>query len=442
MDIPENLKDKKIVLINHGDTLGGAAVVTFRLMQALRQRGVDARMVVFTKSSLEETVSVPSTRYSRGLRFVMERLWMLLRGHVPYDKIFQVSTGDFAINVHSHPWVKEADIVCLGWFNQGLLGLKGIRRLHEMGKKIVWTLHDMWAFTGICHHAYECDHYRDKCGGCMYVSGGGSLDDLSHRMWERKMELYKDIPITYVTVSRWLERCARSSSLLRSKPVLTIHNPFPVETFFTEPPVQMESLYNIAKPNIILIGSARLDDPIKGLDYSIEALNIIFDRHPEVAADTAVCLFGSMKNPRILDSLRITHRWLGLVNDPKILRYLYASAKVVLSTSLYETFGLTLVEGQAAGALPVTFGGDGREDVVTHLENGYIARYLDSQDVAEGIMWALGADIPREELHLSVEERFGARTITDRYLALFSRLLKGEPERKIKIEMSQEDDEQ
>ena len=130
-----------------------------------------------------------------------------------------------------------------------------------------------------------------------------------------------------------------------------------------------------------------------------------------------------MRDPQMLDSLRISHRWLGMVRDPKILRYLYASAKVVLSTSLYESLQGTLIEGQAAGAIPVTFAGDGRDDVVTHLKTGYIARYKDSADIAEGIMWALKADIPREELHRSVEERFGTEKITDQYIQLFSQLI-------------------
>ena len=422
-NIPENVRGKRIVLVNHSDTLGGASVVTFRLMQALRRRGLDARMVVYTKSSGEANVDYVGSRFGRGIRFVAERLWMLLRGSIPYDKIFQVSTGDFATGVDSHPWVREADIVCLNWFNQGLLGLDGIRRLHRSGKKLVWTLHDMWAFTGICHHAYECDHYEDKCGGCMFVSGGGSLNDISHRMWEKKMQLYSDVPIPYVAVSRWLERKARSSSLLRDKPVMTIHNAFPIENFYTTPPGHIDTLLSQTKPNLILIGAARLDDPIKGLQYSIDAPNYIFDNHPEVATNTAVYLFGAMHDPQMLDSLRISHRWLGMVRDHKILRYLYASAKVVLSTSLYESLQGTLIEGQAAGAIPVTFGGDGRDDVVAHLETGYIARYKDSADIAEGILWALNADISREMLHESVKERFGTEKITDQYIDLFSKLL-------------------
>ncbi len=417
-----NLKNKKVVLVTHSDTLGGAAIVTFRLMQALRREGVDAKMVVFTKRSDEESVSCMGSRFERGVRFCMERFQLLPSLGFKRDNLFLVSTGNFAIGVHKHPWIIEADIVCLNWINQGLLGIKGIRRLHEMGKKLVWTMHDMWPFTGICHHAYECGYYTDQCGNCMMLTGGGNPDDLSHKIWKKKRELYNEVPITFVSVSRWLEKKARSSSLMRNLPVMTIYNAFPVEQFYTAPAQHIDSLLTTTKPNLILIGAARLDDPIKGLNYAIEAFNYIFDNHPEVASDTAVYLFGDLRNPQLLDNLRLSHRWFGRINDFKILSYLYASAKVVVSTSLYESLGGTLVEGQAAGAVPVTFGGDGRNDVVEHLKTGYIARYKDSRDIAEGILWAIKSDIDRDYLHQTVKERFGSKAIARKYIELFESL--------------------
>lgn len=422
-NIPYNLRGKKVVLINHSDTLGGAAIVTFRLMQVLRQEGIEARMVVYTKTSSEENVSSISTRFIRAMAFCMERSKLIMANGFNYDDLFKISSGDFALNVHHHPWVKEADIVCLNWFNQGLLSVNGIRKLHEMGKKIVWTMHDMWAMTGICHHSYECNYFIDDCGNCQFLYGGGNPNDLSHKIWEKKKKLYSEVPITFVAVSNWLERRARESSLLRNCAVTTINNPFPIDLFYTSPRKVLYSLDTPTKPNLILMGAARLDDPIKGLDYAIEAMNNIFDNHPEIANETAIYLFGSMRNPERLDELRMSHRWLGRINDFKILRYLYSSAKVVLSTSLYETLGGTLVEGQAGGALPVTFGGDGRDDVVEHLKNGYIARHGDALDIAQGVIWAIKSNIDRDYLHESVRERFSAPIIAQKYIKLFSDII-------------------
>lgn len=422
--LPESLRGKKIVLVNHGDTLGGAAVVTFRLMQALRERGLDVRMIVYTKNSKEELVETVATRYVRGMAFCLERAWMWIFGGVARENIFKVSTGDFAVNIHRHKWVREADIVCLNWFNQGLLNFRGIRKLHRMGKKLVWTMHDLWAFTGICHHPQQCDHYLDKCGGCMYLESGGSLTDISHRVWNKKKKTYAEVPVTFVAVSRWLEEKARSSSLLRDRPVMTIHNPFPVHRYFTRPTANVGSLsLGSYKPNLIIMAAARLDDPIKGLDIAIDALNIIFDHYPEEAQKTAVYFVGVIRDPSVLSRLRFSYRHLGLIRDEKVMRMLYAMSRIVLSTSLYETLGATLVEGQAAGAIPVTFGGDGREDVVRHLETGYIARGRDAASIAEGILWAIRNDVDRDMLHREALSNFGAEACTDRYIELFSSLV-------------------
>lgn len=422
-NLPENLQGKKVVLINHSDTLGGAAIVTFRLMQALRQQGVDARMVVYTKTSSEENISKISSRFIRATAFCLERLRLMFANGFNYDNLFKISSGDFALNVHNHPWVKEADIVCLNWFNQGLMSVNGIRKLHKMGKKIIWTMHDMWAMTGICHHSYECNYFLDKCGNCQFLAGGGKPTDLSHKLWEQKDRLSRDVPMTFVAVSGWLERRARESSLLRNCAVMTIHNPFPVENFYTKPTKLLYSLETKMKPNLILFGAARIDDPIKGLNYTIDALNYIFDNNPEIATTSAIYFFGAMKNPELLDNLRFSHRWLGRINDFKIIRYLCGTAKVILSTSLYETLGGTLVEGQAGGAIPVTFGGDGREDVVEHLKTGYIARYKDYKDIAKGILWALESNISRESLHNSVRDKFSAPVIARKYIDLFSEIV-------------------
>lgn len=424
--LPANLKGRKVVLVNHSDSLGGAAVVSFRLLQALRKIGVDARMVVYTKTSEEENVADVGTRFVRGLAFIMERIGILPAVGFKYVNLYKVSTGDFALNVHRHHWVEEADIVCLNWINQGLMSLGGIRKLHRMGKKIVWTLHDMWAMTGICHHAYECENYVLECGHCPFLASPYS-NDLSHRYWKKKRKLYDEVPIKFVTVSKWLENLTRKSSLLRNADVRTIHNAFPVDQFYTAPPRNLYSFLTPEKPNIILFGAARLDDPIKGLDYMIDALNYIFDNYPLLSSKTAVYFFGALKNPQALDKLRFSHRCFGLINDFKIIRYLCSISKVMVSSSLYETLGGTLIEGQAGGAIPVTFAPDGRADVVKHLKNGYVARYKDSRDLAEGILWALNSDISREELHQSVADRFSAPVIARRYAELFSEILAESP---------------
>ncbi|MDE5786873.1 MAG: glycosyltransferase [Duncaniella sp.] len=418
--LPAAVAGKKILLVNHSDTLGGAAIVTFRLMQALLQAGLDVKMLVYTKTSRDKLINVVGSRFSRGLGFLMERLKIFWYNGFSYENLFKVSTGEFSYGITSHPWVKEADIICLNWINQGLMGVKDILRLHNAGKKIVWTMHDMWSMTGICHHSYECDNYEAECGNCPFLGGASRPSDISHRLWKRKHNVYSQVPVKFVAVSSWLEKRARKSSLLRDADVRTIPNAFPVDEFFTDPRRTIPNLEPYSDKNIILFGAARLDDPIKGIGMAIEALNYIFDNYPDVASDCVAMFYGNIRDPKILDGLRMNHYYTGRINDPKIIRHLNSIAKVSLSTSLYETLPGTIIEGQAGGAIPVTFGRGGQSDIVDHLSTGYIADYRDIKSVVKGILWALDSDITRESLHESVREKFSAEKVAEKYIEMFS----------------------
>lgn len=418
--MPAELKPLKVAIICHSDLLGGASIVTYRLMQALREAGVDARMIVFNKYSVDPLVCEGSRRLRRGVAFFRERLQIFLRNGFSRKRLFMVSTASTGLPVYNHPWVREADVILLSWINQGLLSQSGIRRLAALGKPIIWTMHDMWNITGICHHARECRGYISSCGSCQFL-GGTSPRDLSHKLWKKKQRLYNDIPITFVAVSNWLASCAAKSSLLAGRDLRVIPNAVPVDSFLTRPSMHLSWLSPDVK--YIVMGAARLDDPIKGLPMAINALNYLFDNHPEVAQISTAVFFGSLADPDALSQLRFPHIFLNTINDPVILRQVYASASVVLSSSLYETLPGTLIEGLASGAIPVSFGRGGQTDIIDHKVNGYIAEYKDTTDFARGIIWALSQSPDRNALHEDMRRRFASSSVANRYINLFRELL-------------------
>ncbi|MDE6100521.1 MAG: glycosyltransferase [Paramuribaculum sp.] len=410
----------KVAIICHSDLLGGASIVTYRLMAALRDAGVDARMVVFNKYSEDPSVEEGASRLLRGTVFFYERLGIALRNGFSRKNLFKVSTASTGLPVHNHPWVKEADVILLSWINQGLLSLRGIERLSRLGKPIVWTMHDMWCLTGICHHARECRAYFNECGHCQFLTGGSS-NDLSRSVFLKKQKLFDRIPITFVAVSNWLAGCSSKSRLLGNRDVRVIPNAFPIDSFFTHPTTRIERL--VEAENYILMGAARLDDPIKGLPAAIEALNYLFDNRPDIAKRSQVVFFGALGDSNALAGLRFPFQHLGTINDPNTLRQLYARSKVVLSSSLYETLPGTLIEGLASGALPVSFGRGGQADIIDHKVNGYIAEYGNHVDFARGIVWAIESNPDREALHEDIRRRFSASAVASRYLDLFDELL-------------------
>lgn len=413
----------KVVLVNHSDNNGGAAVVTYRLMYALKKAGIDASMLVYTKYSGDNNVLNISRRWIRGLLFTLERVRIYFSNGFNRDNLFKVSTADFGHGVASHQLVKEADIVVFSWVNQGLFSFSDIKKISDMGKPIVWTMHDMWCMTGICHHSLKCRNFTNKCGNCMFLGTSAATDDLSHKIWKKKKRAYSQTPISFVAVSNWLKEQAKQSSLLSDKSVEVIHNAFPIDTFPTEIDVDSIPFGLNNKTNYILMGAARLDDHIKGLGYAIEALNILFDEHPDIANTSEVLFFGGIRDENAFNELRFPYRHLGILKDPAILRKLYATGKVVLSSSLFETLPGTLIEGMATGCLPVTFDRGGQRDIVEHKRNGYIARFGDTRDFANGIRWALNTKVDRRQMHDNIGRKFSSDIIAKQYIELFNRLL-------------------
>lgn len=404
----------KVVLLNHSDTLGGASVVTYRLMRALRRAGVDARMLVSHKSGADPAVAEVGSRAAKAFTFLAEHAGIFLRNGFSRADLFKASTGRFGLDAASHPWVREADVVCLGWVNQGMLSLDGIRRIARAGKRLIWTMHDMWNLTGICHHAGECGGYRGECGRCPLVHLPRHGCDLSRSVWRRKQALYAVVPVTFVAVSNWLAARCRESSLMRGADVHVIPNAFPVDEF-TQPPQHSRADLGLPAGDLIVMGAARLDDPVKGFGYAIDALNILASRGVEARA----VFFGDIRDRSLLGRLALPHVHLGPLDAARV-RSVYAHARVVLSTSLYETLPGTLIEGQAAGCVPVTFGEGGQADIVEHGVTGFIADYLSATSVADNICKALAGNLAPGVLRQSVRAKFSSEVVARRYIDLFN----------------------
>lgn len=404
----------KVVLVNHSDTKGGASVAAVRLMYALRQAGVDARMLVMHKTLNDDNIALVSTKLARRTSFLLEHAQIFARNGFSKENLFKVSIATTTLPVHRHPWVKQADVVVLHWVNQGMMSLKEVRRIKA---PVVWTMHDMWNLTGVCHHAGECIGYMRECGHCRLLNNGRDANDLSRSTYLRKLYLYDHKPIYFVAVSNWLARRCAKSLLMKGRSLSVIPNAFPVADFTGVAKLSRKACGLPEDKRLIIMGAARLDDPIKGFDIAITALNKVRDM------PVAAVFFGDLRDKKILDRLRLPYVWLGPVNSPSIIRDIYAHSDCVLSTSHYETLPTTIIEGMAAGCVPVTFGYGGQQDIVDHKQTGYIAIYRNADDVANGIRYAMSGAVDRDLMRRTVAERFAAESVAQKYIELFNQII-------------------
>ena len=178
-----------ILIISTSDIHGGAAIAAFRLMKALQTHGENVKMLVRDKYSDDENVVQVGSKARNKWNFVWERGRIFLGNRLSRENLFDVSIANTGVSVTEHPEFIKADIIHLHWINQGMLSLDEIGKILASGKKVVWTMHDMWAFTGICHHASACKNYEKSCGSCPYLASA-SRNDLSHQVFFKKQEIY------------------------------------------------------------------------------------------------------------------------------------------------------------------------------------------------------------------------------------------------------------
>lgn len=415
----------KIVIINKSDRTGGAAMVSFRLMKAFRDAGIDARMLVVEKLTDSPYVEVAATPSAIRLPFLWERLKIFVANGFNRGSLFKIDTASDGLPLWLHPLVKDADAILINWVNQGMLSLYGVGKLLALGKPVAWTMHDMWCMTGVCHHAGRCRGFERDCHDCLLLGRNALRKSLAKRIWRGKKNLYSmGEGIKFIAVSRWLKEKGEMSSLLADQSVSVIPNAF-------MPGENVERGERMSGDKVrIGFGAARLDDPVKGFPVLIGMTRYIASVYPELASRLELVTFGGIRNVGLFDGITLPHRHLGMVRGEEPLRKVYENTDIIVSSSSYETLPGTLVEAQAYGCIPVSFNQGGQRDIIDHLSTGYIAGYSEdpeeaSRQLGDGVVWAMRQieDLEesckiRERMRASVESRFSPAKVVGDYLEL------------------------
>ncbi|MDR1115768.1 MAG: glycosyltransferase family 4 protein [Tannerella sp.] len=414
----------RILILNTSENIGGAAVAANRLMLVLQKAGIDASMLVRDKGSENPNViSINSSQINRianTFRFIWEHFIIFLCSRLNRENIFKISIANTGIDVSRHPSVRDADIIHLHWINQGFLSLNDIERLSGLGKPVVWTMHDMWPCTAICHHARECKKYQECCRSCFFLHSSNK-NDLSSIIFLKKKKIIEKADITFVTCSRWLSEKAKTSIILKNKQILTIPNPINISVFhpgnvFAE----REKLNLPLGKKLILFGAVNITDKRKGIDYLIKAM-----KHIQRETDVELVIFGQTKqNMEPLFPFPV--HYAGYIKNEQDMSSLYNAVDIYVTSSLEENLPNTIMESMACGTPCVGFNIGGIPDMIDHKQNGYVAEYKNPDDLAAGIQWLLRESDYEEvskNARKKVEGNYREDIVAGKYIALYENLL-------------------
>ena len=413
----------KILFLNHNDSHGGAAIAAMRLLQALKPFEINTQILVKNKITNYPYVIKASEYSEKGLSSVIiKSIEKISKQYYKYELSKYTLNDNLFISDVSSINLKNAlkkidfDILHLHWVSHNFLNL---HHLKDINKPIVWTLHDCWPFTGICHYFYTCDNFKNQCGNCMFLNSD-SENDLSHKIWRKKYAVYKQLDLHVVTPSRWLGEQAKLSSLLKKFPVVSIPNP--IDTVQFKPSSTLQSRIKLGlepDKHYLLFGAINaFSDQNKGYHLLGKALNKLKKIHAE---NLELIIFGGKEKKKSIE-----FGWpatqIGFVRDESLMLDLYNAADLTIVPSKSENLSCVIMESMACGTPVAAFNVGGNSDMIKHKDNGYLATPFSSDDLANGIKWCLESNNKNKlskNARIDVVENFDNDIVAKQYVNLY-----------------------
>lgn len=378
----------KVLAVSFSDNGGGAANAAFRIHNGVNSLpcGIYSQMFVKEKQTNgEDVLSLSSFLPHHFLYRAFDWFALKIKNKIqhaqwnryPYQEPLFMS--DLRSTRLGGALEKlEYDVLHLHWINKRFIDLEKLPK----NKPIIWTLHDSWPFTGVCHVPYDCRGYEKDCGRCPMLHSDNPKD-LSHEVWSGKKKAYKQLNLHIVTPSRWLADCARKSSLLKDCDIRVIPNCIDTDVFCPENKVEACKLLGLdSSKRYILYGAVNaLTDPNKGYGYLRDAIQK--QNWPD---DLELIVIGADKD---LDDIKnIPTHYFGYIGGDRLVAA-YRAADVMVVPSLSENLSCAIMESLSCATPVCCFNIGGNGDMVEHHVNGYLAKEKDAEDLGKGILWCL-----------------------------------------------------
>ena len=282
--------------------------------------------------------------------------------------------------------------------------------LKEEDKKVVWTFHDCWAFTGVCTHFdhIKCDKWKMQCGNCPQNSMSWFCDRTSY-MYNEKKRMFTGLnKLTIVTPSRWLAGLVKES-FLKEYSVQVINNGIDLN-IFKPTPSNFRERYDLKNKKVIL-GVAMGFGTKKGFDYFIELAKKV---------DTSKIVLVGVNKEQI-EALPDNVIGIERTANQTELAEIYTAADVFVNCTLEDNFPTVNLEALACGTPVITFETGGSVECVD--EN--VGAVVKKGDV-EGIINAIRKIVSIEDCSDKCIEKagncFDKDNCFEKYIELYKNL--------------------
>lgn len=381
-----SLSDKNIKYIELStNDFGGAGHAALKSVEELRKKGIDAKLIVWNKKSNEDFVIgiYNSNNYlDRVILFffhVVSKLLKKMAFGTPNDRkyiYFDIQKGFVSAKKILKLYGDVPDVITVGWVTD-FVTTKTVYDLKEMtGAKVVYFMTDDAPITGGCHYPWDCKGYTYNCYPCPALKKGCKCAQKTLLFKHRFITSDMVISGTTNDANR-----AKKSLLFRNSVIIRSATLNPNPYHFNR--IVIRDKWGIDNSKyVIFCGASSVNDKRKGFSHLVEALSIFKNKEGDVSRVLIlVAGDGKIDFPRGYEV-----KSLGKL-DFKDLFKAYACSDLFVCPSV-EDSGPMMINYAVMAYIPVVAFEMGIAlDIVLHKENGYIAKWSDSTDFAEGISY-------------------------------------------------------
>lgn len=293
-----------------------------------------------------------------------------------------------------------------------------INYIVEKDKRVIWTLHDTWTFTGRCAFTFGCEKWKTGCGNCKNLSTYPTTSrDISDRLWIKKKNLFTKLnkkKTVFVTPSNWLKDLVEES-FLKGYKIEVINNGVEKSDYLSIDKNELRRKFNLPiDKKIVLFVAADPNDERKGIKYILEILDKVEDNIVFVSIGKKI----EIENEKLIQ--------LGYISDRKTIYKVYRMSDVFVIPSLDDNFPTTVLEAFANGIPVVGFDSGGIKEQIVDSENGYFIKMGTLEEFKNDFIYKLSEVdeiIDKEKKILCIfNKKYSIDIFTNNYLNLYNKI--------------------
>ena len=409
--------------------LGGAGKACVRLHLALLKAGLNSSVLLSTKATnAPGLLNLKQSKLQKSINKTLRNLSLL-----PLRKSLKAAKDYFSPNIRTYAQNEAAllaniesidpDLVHLHWIEGGFVN---VATLENLQVPLLWSLHDENPYTGGCHYVpSDCNGYKEGCLACPLLFDSKKQKPPSYKnaarlTFSNKQASYEGLDLTINGLSSWIAARARESSLLGKHPVINLPNPIDTSLYKPISRGLAKEILGVAGPRITIgfgaVGGSATRR--KGFLELKEALSNLkqYSYH--------LLVYGG--SSEAIEGLEMTN--LGELKDELSLVLFYNACDIFIQPSLAENLSNAIMESLSCGTPVVSFDIGGNADMIDPGYNGYLAKPMDTKDLARGIEWLASLSLShanqiREQARQSVLDKFSYEVVAPLYAAAYKNIL-------------------